>query len=543
MEGSFNSAANSITDSYITPFLLSLGATNGEIGLSGSVKNFATVLAQLPGAKMTDYMSRKKVWIIASFMTRFFWIPIILIPLLIPNPVMLVMLMLAISAFFLTLKSPAWSSMMGDIVPMQIRGIYFGKRNMIMGFCGLIATVLAGIILTEYGFSMILITSIVLGLVSIIFFVLINEPRFKKTYVYKHEISLHPKDIITGIRLNKNFSFFTIYMMFTNFAVEIGSPFVAVYMLQNISVGYEWFAILVAAGALSKTIFYKYWGKLADRHGNRKVMLICGILISFVPFGYMLSSNLAHLFIVGIFNGFAWAGFDNGVFNFLLDITPSNKRPGYVANYTILIGMGAVAGDLVGAYLAQTSDKLFLLGFYGLQVVFLVSFVLRMAVLPMLSKIKEVEVRQTEVAPVRYIIWEAAAIEPAKDIKYAIHYAFRHSHRIVSVKNKINLDLQNMHFKREKLLELPDQPHQKTDIHVTVEDLECFSDVDRVVKDAEKGYTIFVYTVGMREKSIDELEHAVVRIREGCEKVNSQVYFADEDWLIVLPKNMKLETD
>ena len=48
-----------------------------------------------------------------------------------------------------------------------------------------------------------------------------------------------------------------------------------------------------------------------------------------------------------------------------------------------------------------------------------------------------------------------------------------------------------------------DQPHQKTEVRVTVEDLDSFSDIDRIVKYAEKGYTIFVYTTGMREKSID----------------------------------------
>jgi MFS family permease/SepF-like predicted cell division protein (DUF552 family) len=546
IEGSFNSAATSIVDSYITPFLLSIGASNGQIGLTSSIKNLANVFAQLPGAELTSYMSRKKIWVLSSIMTRLFWIPIILIPLFFPNPVIYVIALFALASFFLTLKSPAWSSMMGDIVPMSIRGNFFGRRNMIMGIFGLVATIQAGILLTKYGFSFILAISILLGLASVIFFILINEPSFRKTYVYKHRISLNPRNIINGIKMNKNLSFFTTYILFTNFAVEIASPFVAVYMLKDINVGYEWFAILVAIGALSKTIFHHYWGRLADRYGTRRIMFVCGILISFVPFGYMLSTDIAGLMTVGIFNGFAWAGFDIVVFNYLLDVTPSNKRPGYVANHTIIIGMGSVFGAVVGAYMVENFSIAPIYGLAGLPLIFFVSFVLRLAALVIMPFIKAVEIRQREVAPVRYIIWEAVAVGPGRDVKGVIHSASQYSHKVVYAKRKIELDLQNSHLRRipnEKLLEMHDQPHQKTEVRVTVEDLDSFSDIDRIVKYAEKGYTIFVYTTGMREKSIDELEHAIVKIKEGCEKFKSQVYFADDDWLLIVPNSMKLETN
>jgi len=543
VEGSFNSAASSITDSYITPFLLSLGADNVQIGLANSLKSFANIFSQIPGAKLTNYLSRKSVWIISSLISRLLWIPIIIIPFFYPNPIIAIIALFTLASFFLTLRSPAWSSLMGDIVPMKIRGAYFGKRNMIMGFCGLFATLISGIILSVYGFTTIFIMSVVFGMISILFFIFMYEPYFKKTYVYKHEISFHPKNIINAIKINKNFSLFTAYVMFTNFAVEISAPFIAVYMLKDLNVSYEWFAILIFVGALVKTIFNKYWGKLADRYGNRRIMFVCGILISFVPFGYMLSSNIAHLLIVKIFDGFAWAGFDIVVFNFLLDITPSKKRPGYVANYTFVTGIGSVIGAIFGAYLAQTYSNSFFIGLYGLQIVFFISFILRMASISILSNVKEVGTKETDVVPVRYIIWEAAAVEPGRDIRYAIRYAFRHAYKINALRKKVDLKLKDMRFKKEDFTEISKQEIEKAEIRVIVENLECFSDIDRIIKDAELGYIIFVYTVGMREKSVDELEHAIIKIKEGCSKFKSQVFFADDDWLLIIPENMKIEKE
>ena len=59
------SAANSIVNAYTIPFAIALKASAIEIGFLSSARNIASTLAQVPGALLTEYMSRKGIWIIS----------------------------------------------------------------------------------------------------------------------------------------------------------------------------------------------------------------------------------------------------------------------------------------------------------------------------------------------------------------------------------------------------------------------------------------------------------------------------------------------
>lgn len=402
-EGAANSASTSITDSYTTPFLLSLGASNFQIGMLNSVKDLANIFSQVPGPTLTERFNRKKIFIFSVITSKLLWLPVIIIPfLLTSNIIFLLMAIIAASVFFQTIRNPAWTSLIGDIVPHNIRGRYFSKRNTITGACGLGATLLAGLALNTYGFSIIFAISILLGMLSILFFMRIREPHMKTPYFYKRTYSFSFREYIRFFKSDKKFSSFTLYVGFLNFAVDFVAPFIAVYILKNLAVSYELFAASIALGALSRIVSQRYWGYLADRFGNRRIMYIGCILASFIPFFYAFSSNIYHIFFIKIYDGFAWAGFDLAKFNYLLAITPSEKRPTYVANYNIFIILGSVIGAATGAFFVEHISEKTLLIFYDLQIAFLLSFVLRLSSLALLRFVKDVE--KKEDVPVHYVM-------------------------------------------------------------------------------------------------------------------------------------------
>ncbi len=42
----------------------------------------------------------------------------------------------------------------------------------------------------------------------------------------------------------------------------------------------------------------------------------------------------------------------------------------------------------------------------------------------------EIKIRQTQVAPVRYVFWQAVAVEPIRGIQNAIGYTFRYPEKV-----------------------------------------------------------------------------------------------------------------
>lgn len=435
-EGAFNAASSSIHESFITPFALSLGATNAEIGLLSSAKSMASTSAQIPGAKLTRTMSRKSIWIMSTVISKIaLWIPIILLPFMaVDNRVIWLIILFAATGFFSSIRSPAWSSLMGDIVHPKIRGNYFSRRNMIAGIAGIVATIAGGYILISSGFWLIFLISVVLSFISIFFFIRMFEPPMRNIFHYKFELSAGK--MLDAAKRNANFSFFTIFIVVFNFSIEISGPFIAVLMLQNFGMSYEIFGLVIAIGAIAKILFQSYWGRISRGYSDKKILVVTSLMICFIPFGYLISQNTVHIIVVRIYDSFAFAGFELVMFNMLLGMTPAEKRPSYIGVHNFIAGIGTILGALLGAFIVTSVGSSAFLVTAGLGSVFLVSFILRLASTSLLLKIRNTEFKETDAIPIRYAFVNLVAIEPAASIKHMLDTSFRYPMEIVKKRNR-----------------------------------------------------------------------------------------------------------
>ena len=445
-EGMFNASSSSITTTFITPLALALGASNGQIGIMTTVQNFANTMGQIPGAKLTQYVSRKKIWMVSQLTSKiFFIVPIMFLPFLFGgHDITLLIVLMALIAFFAGLRNPAWTSMMGDLVTEKIRGKYFGMRNMVTGIAGITTTLVSGYLVATYGFSFVFFLSIILSVISIAFFMRMYEPPVKKVFHYGHRFAIHPRDWKNAIMLNKPLVIFTVYLCLMYFATEIASPYYAVYMLKNMDISYFWFGVLTVIGAIVRIISFKHWGRINDRFGSRKTLLVTGFFGCFTPFLFLFVGGVLDIALVKIFDGFIWAGFDLVIFNYLLDITPANRRPQYIANHNFFVGLGMTMGGLTGAvlvgYLMTASFGLW----QGLQLIFLLSFVIRLGILSILPKLREADTKHSRLVPVRYVFWKAVAVDPAHGIKQALSYTFMYPEEI---KNELEGSVRKFRYK------------------------------------------------------------------------------------------------
>jgi MFS family permease len=462
-EGTASSTSSSIVDSYTVPFLMSVGASNFQIGILSSMKNFASMCSQVPGSMLVERFNRKNIFIFSVIVSQLLWLFIIFTAFFFTqNIIVPILVLISGSVFFQTIRNPSWTSLLGDITPQDQRGRYFSKRNAIMGAAGLISTLVAGFLLSTYGFLVIFMISVFAGLCTIVFFIRIHEPYIKKPYFYKKIYAFDAKEYVRFLKADKNFSFFTLYSSFSNFAVDFVVPFIAVYIIRDIGASYELFALSIALGALSRILSQKYWGILADRFGNRRIMYISGFIMCFVPFFYAFSSNIYHIIAIKIYDGFVWAGLDLVKFNYLLSITPSDKRPKYVANYNILTILGSVIGAAVGGIFVIFVENTTLMIFYGLQIMFLVSFLLRLGSTFMLKFVKDIE-KYYEDVPVRYIMMHPISTGLEKGMNFVTSFTTRYPYSLGEMKERLKDEYKKRKYlaklgKRSKDFYEPESP-------------------------------------------------------------------------------------
>ena len=397
-EGVFATLMTSVTTaSFISAFALVLGANDLEIGLISSLPLVLWTLAQIPAARIVETTGkRRRIAYICALFSRTLWLPLMLIPIfMFTNSITLLIVLLAISSFFGAIIGPAWASWMGDMVPVERRGAYFGKRNTILSIFTLMATIFAGLLLDFFpkndttGFMILFFVGGVTGIGSAIVLKMTPEPPFKRV-----ERKESFREELSKVLSNKRLKIFLIIFFLWNFAVSIASPFFVVRLVRDIGADYIWVSIEIIIATFFSILTFKYWGTFADRFGNKVIIGITAFGASFVPFLYIMVKQPWHIIPVEVVSGIAWAGFNLAIFNYLLELSPEERRPIFSALFWVVMGISGIAGPIIGGLLAETYAHSYFLIFTGLEVTFFVSWALRItAAFLFLYALKEVETR------------------------------------------------------------------------------------------------------------------------------------------------------
>ena len=252
-EGAFNSVKTGLVDSYIIPFALALNANNLQVGLLISFSSLLPPISQLYGSKLMERYSRRRIIVTYVSLHALMLLPIIVLSLLfwrsilLPYLPFLLILFYTLYAIFASISLPAWFSLMGDIVPENIRGRYFGKRNRIVGIVALIIAILAAFFLDFFktkgllliGFSVFFLIAMIARLVSASMLEKHYNPRFRQQK--KAFFSFY--NFISNIH-KYNFSKFSLFVAVMHFSVAIAGPFFAVFMLKELGFSYAIFMMI-----------------------------------------------------------------------------------------------------------------------------------------------------------------------------------------------------------------------------------------------------------------------------------------------------------
>ncbi|MFW5981142.1 MAG: MFS transporter [bacterium] len=237
MEGVFSTLMGSmIGGAILTGFALSLGADSFVIGLLASLPLLANMVQIIASYLIDKVGDSKKVCLSYVLLHRFLWFLIILSPFLLLRAelydlrIWIFVALLGIGSIFASISGLSWNSWMADLIPANIRGRFFAKRNMASQLVGMVAVVAAGIFIdywrrlspdavTEsYGFVYLFALGTIAGFVSVFLLRKINKSRktSKKDEKFLQKLKLPLRD--------SNFKKFIIFTSVWGFAVTLVSP-------------------------------------------------------------------------------------------------------------------------------------------------------------------------------------------------------------------------------------------------------------------------------------------------------------------------------
>jgi MFS family permease len=360
LDGVFSNGQEAINVTYLTLFVLALGASKAQIGLMTSLASLSAVFLLLPGAILAERLGLRKWLVVISGggFTRLAILGMALLPFFLHGEaaifaaIGLKMVMDGFSNFGL----PAWTSITGEIVPIAWRGRFFGNRNMVVGIVSMVVTLIAGQIITVIhpalaGYQTVYGMAFLFGCVATFSYSHIHENKVPPDTNAMKAYSMG--SLVKTMRGDPNFLAFCVSQVVWNFSLNIAGPFFSVFQVEVLKATPAIVGALSIVASLASLPAQRFFGHLNDQMGSKKVTLITGLVIPIMPLLWIFATSAWHIVPIQIFSGILWAGYGLASFNFLLSISTHETRARYSALFQIAVMISAAAGAAVGGLIVQ----------------------------------------------------------------------------------------------------------------------------------------------------------------------------------------------
>lgn len=402
---------------FLVAFALANGASQVQIGLITTI-GFCSQFMQLPGLLLVGkYPRRKLLTAVLASMSRLFWIPIMLLPLVETRAPTLLLVFLSMSSMIGAIPGPAWNSLLRDVIPSEKMGEVNGKRMILGTSIGLSLTLLGGFFIdywkgqfpeyANWGYSIMFGGGLIFGLLGTSAIARIPEPRMPAAsdWSLKKLLTLPIKD--------SNFRRLIASMSIWNFAVNMAAPFYTVYILKRLEYDLGVITGLVVLTQVTNLLFFKIWGQMSSRFSNKSVFAVSGPLFMLGIFLWCFTAmpnvhrfTLPLLVVIHILNGIAVAGVNIASAGIALKLSPKEHAHAYMTVIGLFGAATGALGPLFGGFLADffgtsqldipvlfTRDTLRLqlpiLSLQALDFVFLFSSLIGLLALNRLRKVSE----------------------------------------------------------------------------------------------------------------------------------------------------------
>ncbi|MFO0699893.1 MAG: MFS transporter [Nitrospira sp.] len=423
-DGMFQAVAQGGGEQYLSAFTLLLSATPFQLSILSAIPQLLGTWAQLVSVKVSHWFPSRASQVYWGIIGQSVsWVPILILPLCWPEqgPWLLI---LGVAVYFICthFTSPAWNSLITELLSPHERGAYFARRSRVVAITSLLGLCSAGALLSIFekqdrlwiGFTIIFLTA---GLCRSASALLL---RTVAVFPPQH-LSSTPAGFLGFLRtgVSENFRYFLLFSGLMHAAVLIAGPFFVIYLIQDLHLAHWQYGTWVAAGILGQFLTLPSWGQFSDRFGNKALLTFTGLLVAFLPMLYLFGTTWLFLVMVNFFGGVVWAGLGLGLNNYVFDAVHPTDRSKAVAVSSIINAIGWAVGTVVGSLLINTIPSTVDLGPVRLEpasnlpFIFFLSGLFRLLVSSTLLRTFH-EPRQVEHRTHRRLLWELPLLKPLR---------------------------------------------------------------------------------------------------------------------------------
>ena len=372
------SVVNSLGAGMVNPFMgayaIELGASSSDMGWFQSSSNISNNVMQVFWGRLSDRTKRRIPFIIfGTLIMSTLWIPMIFVT----NATQLILL-IAIQALIGSMATPAWTALIGDLVPSSKLGRANASINLWVSIGSLIATMASGMLMISVGgkpqqmMLIPLLTAAACGIISCAAMLSIKEKKNGEKLNLKKQFTSDFIGTLAIARKNADFVRYCYIAGVFEFSMSICWPLLPRTQVDVLSATMLHIALLSVVQTVITIVFQGWAGRVTDTIGRRPALAFFRLSLVTVPLAYAFAPTIEMLIAVGAFWGFVNALGNAAVTAYLLDIAPEEHRGSFTAVFNLMIGLTTFFGSLLGGYLSAYTISVFGL-ITGLQIVYMIS--------------------------------------------------------------------------------------------------------------------------------------------------------------------------
>lgn len=377
LDGCFAAVFDSATGGVLlSNFLLLLGASSVEIGILSAIPMVVNLLQPL-GAYIADRTTSRHWYNLAIFgVSRLLWL--LLVVAIIwgrqhADSHQLLQWTLATvlaSCLLGALATSNWFSWMAAVVPHRLRGRYFGFRNSATSLISLVGVPLMGWCASSWGadrisgYAMVLSVGVLAGMISLAYqFLMVDVnpqayPKNAESDRVPHKKEKDITDFVPSVLKDSNFLMFLIYFSVWTFAVNLSAPFFNIYLLKDLSLDVSLVTTYNSLSSGANLLLLMFWGKLADRWGNRPLLIAVGLVVAVTPLLWLGTGNYPFavwvwLPLLHLLGGTTLGAIALCTNNIQMEIAPIEQPSTYFAIAAAVSGVAGALGTTAGGFLAE----------------------------------------------------------------------------------------------------------------------------------------------------------------------------------------------
>lgn len=388
---------------FVAVYATRIGASAFQLGLLNASPALVNLIFALPAGRWLHNQPISRATFYSSILHRWFYVVWVFLPLLFApgTQVWVIVLLTILMSIPGTALAIGFNGLFAAAVPPEWRAQVVGVRNAAYALTSVIVTLICGRLLDTIPFP------VGYQVVFAIGFIGAAMSSLHLWFIRPHDEHRKPSgrksigdwatpgtmSLWQGLRMTVGLRFLlsqkplssrwfspprevryrrVLLLVFAiHLALYLGSPLFPLYLVRVLNLSDQ-------AIGLGNSIFYVALFLVSSRldwatrrFGNRKAMALGVIIISLYPGLMAMAGDVTLYLVASIAGGMGWALAGGAVGNYVLEKTPDDSRPAYLAWYNMSLQAGILLGSLIAPILA---------GWWGLTIGLIFAAVCRLLV-------------------------------------------------------------------------------------------------------------------------------------------------------------------